>query len=96
VYFARSPSRTSKVWKLMELSGIVDLVGDQRRFVKDTDMAVEMTQAEILQPKRRGDEDAASIRGDEGNRPEEVPAEEVRPDEARVEETRPVDGTDNS
>jgi MFS superfamily sulfate permease-like transporter len=43
VFFSRVPSRTNQVWKLMELSGIVDLVGDPNRFVNDVEEAIRQT-----------------------------------------------------
>jgi MFS superfamily sulfate permease-like transporter len=49
VFFSRPPSRTNQVWKLMELSGIVDLVGRLEYFVDDVEKAIEMTEKENLE-----------------------------------------------
>ncbi|KAI0173175.1 sulfate transporter family-domain-containing protein [Hypoxylon sp. FL1284] len=49
VFFSRPISRENKVWKLMERSGIVELVGGRNRFVDDVKDALRMTEVEELE-----------------------------------------------
>lgn len=44
VFFSRCPSRGSKVWALMERSGIVELVGGEDHFVDDVEDALKLTE----------------------------------------------------
>jgi MFS superfamily sulfate permease-like transporter len=44
VFFSRAPSRENKVWKLLERSGIVALVGGEHLFVDDIKDALSMTE----------------------------------------------------
>lgn len=46
VFFSRCPSRESKVWAMMQMSGIVGLVGGESHFVDDVQDALKMTEAE--------------------------------------------------
>lgn len=49
VFFSRAPSKTHKVWKLLERSGIVDLVGGERHFVHDVKDALRLTELEDIE-----------------------------------------------
>lgn len=44
VYFCRIPSKKSKVWKLFEKSGIVDLCGGEHNFYRSVDAALRATE----------------------------------------------------
>lgn len=44
VYFCRIPSKKSKVWKLFERSGIVDLCGGEHNFYRSVDEALRATE----------------------------------------------------
>lgn len=44
VFFSRCPARDSKVWALMERSGIVELVGGESHFVDDVQDALKLTE----------------------------------------------------
>ncbi|KAI0007683.1 sulfate transporter family-domain-containing protein [Xylariaceae sp. FL0662B] len=46
VFFSRPISRQNRVWEMMELSGIVKLVGGNHRFVDDIKDALRMTEVE--------------------------------------------------
>jgi MFS superfamily sulfate permease-like transporter len=46
VFFSRAPSKTNPVWRLMQQSGIVELVGGESRFVDDVKDALRMTEVE--------------------------------------------------
>lgn len=48
VFFCRVPSPRSKVWKLLESSGIVDLCGGPRHFVENVNQALRMTELESI------------------------------------------------
>ncbi|KAI1109859.1 putative sulfate transporter [Nemania sp. NC0429] len=57
VFFSRVPSRENKVWKLLERSGIVALVGGERLFVDDIKDALRMAEsAHIETPGEYGAE----------------------------------------
>ncbi|KAI0416500.1 sulfate transporter family-domain-containing protein [Xylaria grammica] len=45
VFFSRAPSRDNKVWKLLERSGIVALVGGEHLFVADIQDALRMAES---------------------------------------------------
>ncbi|KAI0448602.1 sulfate transporter family-domain-containing protein [Xylaria acuta] len=45
VFFSRAPSRDNKVWKLLERSGIVALVGGEHLFVDDIQNALRMAES---------------------------------------------------
>ncbi|RWA05674.1 hypothetical protein EKO27_g9430 [Xylaria grammica] len=45
VFFSRAPSRDNKVWKLLERSGIVALVGGEHLFVDDIQDALRMAES---------------------------------------------------
>jgi MFS superfamily sulfate permease-like transporter len=49
VFFSRAPSRDNKVWKLLERSGIVALVGGEHLFVDDIKDALSMAEATHIQ-----------------------------------------------
>lgn len=49
VFFSRAPSKTHKVWKLLERSGIVELVGGETHFVRDVKEALRLTEVEYLE-----------------------------------------------
>ncbi|KAI0508833.1 sulfate transporter family-domain-containing protein [Xylaria bambusicola] len=56
VFFSRAPSRNHKVWKLLEWSGIVALVGGEHLFVDDIQDALRMAEsAHIDAPGREAD-----------------------------------------
>ncbi|KAK8128152.1 Sulfate permease [Apiospora sp. TS-2023a] len=46
VFFSRSPSKSNKIWALLQRSGIVELVGGERHFVHDVKDALRMTESE--------------------------------------------------
>lgn len=46
VFFSRCPGRESKVWAMMERSGIVEMVGGEGHFVDDVQDALKMTEVE--------------------------------------------------
>ncbi|KAK8051479.1 sulfate transporter 4.1 [Apiospora rasikravindrae] len=46
VFFSRSPSKSNKIWSLLQRSGIVELVGGERHFVHDVKDALRMTESE--------------------------------------------------
>jgi high affinity sulfate transporter 1 len=48
VFFCRVPSEQSAVWQLFEKSGIVDMCGGSRHFVKSVEEALRMTELERL------------------------------------------------
>ncbi|KAI1431469.1 sulfate transporter family-domain-containing protein [Xylaria sp. CBS 124048] len=47
VFFSRAPSRDNKVWKLLERSGIVELVGGEHLFVDDIKDALRMAEENV-------------------------------------------------
>lgn len=49
VFFSRAPSRGNKVWKLLERSGIVALVGGEHLFVDDIKDALRMAESEHIE-----------------------------------------------
>lgn len=49
VFFSRAPGKSSSVWKLLERSGIVELVGGETHFVRDVEDALRLTEAESLE-----------------------------------------------
>ncbi|KAI4602804.1 hypothetical protein KJ359_008023 [Pestalotiopsis sp. 9143b] len=49
VFFSRAPSKNNKVWKLLERSGIVEMVGGERQFVRDVEDALRLTEVEDLE-----------------------------------------------
>jgi MFS superfamily sulfate permease-like transporter len=49
VFFSRAPSKTHQVWKLLERSGIVQLVGGENHFVHDVKDALRMTEIQDLE-----------------------------------------------
>lgn len=46
VYFSRVPSRRTEVWRLMRVSGIVDVCGGERYFLRSVDEALKMSERE--------------------------------------------------
>lgn len=46
VFFSRCPGRSSKVWALMQRSGIVELAGGEDHFVGDVQDALKLTEVE--------------------------------------------------
>ena len=44
VYFCRIPARRTEVWRLMEVSGIVELCGGERNFLRSVDEALRATE----------------------------------------------------
>ncbi|CAK7271121.1 hypothetical protein SEPCBS119000_004437 [Sporothrix epigloea] len=46
VFFSRGPDKTHDVWRLMELSGIVSLIGGDSHYVDDVQEAIKMTEVE--------------------------------------------------
>ncbi|KAK3688902.1 ADP-ribosylglycohydrolase-domain-containing protein [Podospora appendiculata] len=46
IFFSRGPDTGSEVWKMMQRSGVVDLVGGQGHFVDDVHDALKMTEVE--------------------------------------------------
>ncbi|KAI8626562.1 sulfate transporter 4.1 [Xylariaceae sp. FL1651] len=48
VFFSRAPSRDSKIWKLLERSGIVALLGGEQFFVDDIKDALRMAEANYI------------------------------------------------
>lgn len=46
VFFCRVPSRRSEVWRLMQVSGIVDGCGGEQHFVRSVGEALDMTERE--------------------------------------------------
>lgn len=44
VFFSRAPSKTNQVWKLLQRSGIVELVGGEDHFVPDVKDALRLTE----------------------------------------------------
>lgn len=46
VYFSRIPSKRSEVWRLMCVSGIVDVVGGERYFLRSVSEALKMSERE--------------------------------------------------
>ncbi|KAK9785919.1 hypothetical protein SCARD494_11588 [Seiridium cardinale] len=49
VFFSRAPSKNHHVWKLLESSGIVELVGGETHFVHDVKDAIRMTEVQELE-----------------------------------------------
>lgn len=49
VFFSRAPGKNHQVWKLLERSGIVELVGGENHFVRDVKEALRMTELEVLE-----------------------------------------------
>ncbi|KAI1871888.1 hypothetical protein JX265_005874 [Neoarthrinium moseri] len=49
VFFSRAPGKNSHIWKLLERSGIVELVGGENHFVRDVKDALRMTEVEDLE-----------------------------------------------
>ncbi|KAF2004600.1 hypothetical protein P154DRAFT_531199 [Amniculicola lignicola CBS 123094] len=56
VFFCRIPSERSDVWRLFEKSGIVDLCGGKRHFVKSVEAALRLTELERLAGEEGGSE----------------------------------------
>ncbi|KAI5919139.1 sulfate transporter family-domain-containing protein [Camillea tinctor] len=54
VFFSRPVSRSNEVWKLMERSGIVELVGGRHRFADDVGDAIRMTEVEDFEETGAG------------------------------------------
>jgi MFS superfamily sulfate permease-like transporter len=46
VYFSRIPSKRSEVWRLMQVSGIVDVCGGERYFLRSVSEALKMSERE--------------------------------------------------
>ncbi|CAK7212120.1 hypothetical protein SCUCBS95973_001334 [Sporothrix curviconia] len=46
VFFSRGPDKTHEVWQMMELSGIVDLIGGDAHYVDDVEEALKLTEVE--------------------------------------------------
>lgn len=46
VFFSRGPDKAHEVWQLMELSGIVDLIGGDAHYVDDVEEALKMSEVE--------------------------------------------------
>ncbi|KAK7741836.1 hypothetical protein SLS53_004901 [Cytospora paraplurivora] len=46
VFFSRCPGRESHVWRLMQRSGIMELVGGEEHFVSDVQEALKLTEVE--------------------------------------------------
>ncbi|OAA65169.1 sulfate transporter [Niveomyces insectorum RCEF 264] len=46
VFFSRGPGKTQEVWRLMELSGIIDLIGGENHYVDDVQEALKLTEVE--------------------------------------------------
>ena len=46
VFFCRTPSRRSEVWRLMVVSGLVEVCGGESHFVRSVQQALDMTEAE--------------------------------------------------
>lgn len=44
VYFCRVPSRRSEVWRLVDVSGIVEVCGGERHFLSDVDEALKVSE----------------------------------------------------
>lgn len=44
VYFCRIPTRRTEVWRLMQVSGIIDLCGGERKFLRSVDEALQATE----------------------------------------------------
>lgn len=55
IFFCRVPSARSKVYKLFERSGIIDICGGPRHFVKSVQEALRMTELESLTEEFRDD-----------------------------------------
>jgi hypothetical protein len=53
VFFCRVPSEKSRVYKLFEKSGIVDLVGGPEHFVSSVEHALRMTELENVDEELR-------------------------------------------
>jgi MFS superfamily sulfate permease-like transporter len=49
VFFSRLPSRTHQVWRLMQSSGIVELVGGEHHFTSDVKDALRLTEMESIE-----------------------------------------------
>ena len=47
VFFARVPSRKTEVWRLMKVSGIVDLCGGETHFLRSVDEALSATERQL-------------------------------------------------
>lgn len=65
VFFCRIPSKKSRVWKLFELSGIVDLCGGEQNFLKSVDEALRATEKMSTFMEYRGDADG-DVEGEAG------------------------------
>ena len=46
VFFCRLPSRKTEVWRLMEVTGIVDMIGGPSHFVRSVQEALDLTELE--------------------------------------------------
>ena len=46
VYFCRIPSRRTEVWRLMQVSGIIELCGGERNFLHSVDEALRASERE--------------------------------------------------
>lgn len=66
VYFCRVPGRGTEVWRLMEVSGIVELVGGERHFLRSVDQALRMTEREGSL-RSLADDEAGSAAGERVN-----------------------------
>ncbi|CAI6334132.1 unnamed protein product [Periconia digitata] len=61
VFFCRVPHERSSVWGLFETSGIVDMCGGKRHFVKSVDQALHMTELERLTEEYGSDGEASGF-----------------------------------
>lgn len=60
VFFSRCPSKKTEVWRLMVVSGVVELCGGERHFVRGVDEALKLTEQEDR-------EDGSVVSGREGH-----------------------------
>lgn len=61
VFFCRVPHEKSTVWGLFETSGIVDMCGGKRHFVKSVEQALRMTELERLTEEFGSDAESSGV-----------------------------------
>ena len=58
VFFSRVPGRKTEVWRLLNVTGIVELCGGERHFLKNVDEALKATERSSTLPLNEDEEEA--------------------------------------
>ena len=92
VYFCRIPARRTEVWRLMQVSGIVDLCGGERNFLRSVDAALRATERDATFVGGYEDEVEGGVKGSgiqaQGARPAaQMEQDPITEDERRISTT---------